>query len=52
MRYAGLHAKAAVMKDTVRLIFVGRVWQKKGAFDALLGKTGMGSWANYEKNIS
>ncbi|HUC94999.1 MAG TPA: glycosyltransferase family 2 protein [Candidatus Saccharimonadales bacterium] len=45
MRYASSRAKFAVLRDTVKLIFTGRTWQKKGAIDALLGVTGMGAWA-------
>lgn len=45
MRYADLRAKFAVLRDTVKLFFTGRVWQKKGAKDALLGVAGMGAWA-------
>lgn len=45
MRYSPLRTKFAVIRDTVRLIFVGRTWQKWGAIDALLGRVGMGQWA-------
>lgn len=43
-RYAGLRARFAVLRDTIKLAIVGREWQKKGAIDALLGKKGIGSW--------
>lgn len=43
-RYAKLRTKFAVLRDTVRLVFVGRKWQKWGAIDALLGRHGMGQW--------
>jgi GT2 family glycosyltransferase len=46
MRYSSLRTKFAVLRDTVRLIFAGRTWQKWGAIDALLGRHGMGQWAN------
>lgn len=45
MRYAKLRTKFAVLRDTVRLVFMGRKWQKWGALDALLGRHGMGQWA-------
>lgn len=44
MRYAKLRTKFAVFRDTIRLIFIGRTWQKWGAIDALLGRHGMGQW--------
>jgi len=44
MRYSVLRTKFAVLRDTVRLIFIGRKWQKWGAIDALLGRKGMGQW--------
>lgn len=45
MRHAGFRAKFAVLRDTIRLLFTGRIWQKKGAMDGLLGVKGMGAWA-------
>jgi GT2 family glycosyltransferase len=45
MRYSSLRTKFAVLRDTIRLIFIGRTWQKWGAIDALLGRKGMGQWA-------
>ncbi|MDI6785132.1 MAG: glycosyltransferase family 2 protein [bacterium] len=44
LRYAKLRTKFAVFRDTIRLIFIGRTWQKWGAIDALLGRHGMGQW--------
>lgn len=44
LRYAGLRTKFAVLRDTVKQLFSGRTWQKWGAFDALLGRKGMGQW--------
>lgn len=43
-KYMGYRTKFAVLRDTVRQIFVGRKWQKWGAIDALLGVRGMGMW--------
>jgi hypothetical protein len=44
MRYLPLRTKFAVIRDTFRLIFIGRIWQKWGAVDGLLGVKGMGAW--------
>ncbi len=44
MRYLPARTKFAVIRDTLRLIFVGRTWQKWGAIDGLLGVKGMGAW--------
>jgi len=44
MRYSSFRTKFAVFRDTVRLVFFGRTWQKKGALDALFGIKGMGAW--------
>ncbi len=45
MRYSPLRTKFAVLRDTFRLVFAGRTWQKWGAIDAFLGRKGMGQWA-------
>ncbi|MBP9759085.1 glycosyltransferase family 2 protein [Candidatus Dojkabacteria bacterium] len=44
LKYAKLRTKIAVIRDTIKIMFSGRKWQKKGALDALLGKKGVGSW--------
>lgn len=44
MRYSKFRTKFAVFRDTIRLIFIGRTWQKWGSIDALLGRHGMGQW--------
>lgn len=46
IRYSPLRTRFAVFRDTVRLIFSGRTWQKWGAIDAILGRHGMGQWAH------
>lgn len=43
-RYAKLRTKLAVIRDTVRLMFFGKGWQRLGAFHALIGKKGVGPW--------
>jgi len=44
MRYSTPWTKFAVFRDTIRHIFTGRIWQKWGAIDALLGRKYMGQW--------
>ena len=44
-RHLSLRAKFAIWRDTLRLAFKGRLWQRKGAIDAIAGITGMGAWA-------
>lgn len=44
MRYAKLRTKVAVLRDTLKLAFVGRDWQKLGARHALIGLKGAGPW--------
>lgn len=44
MKYASLRTKFAVLRDTVKLMLLGRDWQKLGAKDALMGKKGAGPW--------
>lgn len=44
MKYASLRTKFAVFRDTAKLMFTGRDWQKLGAKDALMGKKGAGPW--------
>jgi GT2 family glycosyltransferase len=43
-RYAKIRTKIAVLKDTIRLAFTGRDWQRLGAFHALIGIKGAGPW--------
>lgn len=45
MRYSNLRTKFAVFRDTLRLVFLGRKWQKWGALDAIMGRKGVGQWA-------
>jgi hypothetical protein len=44
MRYSLIRTKFAVIRDTFKLMFTGRKWQRWGAVDALLGRRGMGQW--------
>lgn len=45
MRYSSLRTKFAVLRDTFKLIFTGRKWQKWGAIDAIIGRSWKGQWA-------
>ncbi|HSD98495.1 MAG TPA: glycosyltransferase family 2 protein [Patescibacteria group bacterium] len=45
MRYAPLRSKIALLRESVRLLFNGRKWQRKGIQDFYLRKFGRGSFA-------
>lgn len=42
-RYSSLRTKLALIRDSIRLLFIGRIWQKKGVLDFYLGRLGRGS---------
>lgn len=42
-RYSSLRTKFALIRDSIRLLFVGRIWQRKGVVDFYLGRLGKGS---------
>lgn len=44
MRYSSIRTKFAVIRDTIKLMFSGRKWQRWGAIDALCWRRGMGQW--------
>jgi GT2 family glycosyltransferase len=44
MKYASLRTKIALLKESLRILFKGRHWQKIGARDFYLKKFGKGSW--------
>ncbi len=44
MRHLAPRTKFAVFRDTIKLAFAGRKWQRWGAIDALLGVKRMGAW--------
>lgn len=44
MRWAPWRAKLALIRQSLRLIFSGRPWQKRGVVDFYLGKFGIGSY--------
>jgi GT2 family glycosyltransferase len=43
-RYAPFHSKVALFKESLLLLFKGRVWQKRGIIDFYMGKLGKGSY--------
>lgn len=45
MRWAPWRAKLALVRESVKLLFTGRTWQKRGVVDFYLGKLGKGSYA-------
>lgn len=46
-KFAKSRTMFAVFRDTVKLVFVGRPWQRRGALDALMGVKGLGSWRKH-----
>jgi GT2 family glycosyltransferase len=44
MKYAPLRTKVALVRESIRIIFSGRKWQKKGVQDFYLRKFGKGSY--------
>lgn len=44
IKYAPLHTKAALVKESLGLLMTGRKWQKLGIRDYYLKKFGRGSW--------
>ncbi|HBL51761.1 MAG: hypothetical protein A3D24_01705 [Candidatus Blackburnbacteria bacterium RIFCSPHIGHO2_02_FULL_39_13] len=44
LKYAGIRAKIALIRESIKLLFVGREWQRRGAKDFYLARFGKGSW--------
>lgn len=44
MQYAPLRSKLALLRESLRLLVMGRPWQKKGMRDFYLGRFGKGSY--------
>jgi GT2 family glycosyltransferase len=44
MRYASLRTKLALIRESIKLLFTGRTWQKAGIRDFYLMRFGKGSW--------
>jgi len=45
MRWAPWRSKLALLRESVRLLFSGRLWQRRGVVDFYLGRLGKGSYA-------
>lgn len=43
-RYARLRTKFALFRESIRFLFTGSPWRKKGVIDFYLGRLGKGSW--------
>lgn len=48
-KYASLRAKFALFRESIKLLFKGRKWQRIGIRDFYLRKRGKGSWASGPK---
>lgn len=46
MKYAGLRAKIALLRESIRFLINGRKWQRIGIKDFYIGNFGKGSWRN------
>lgn len=44
IRWAPIRSKLALLKESVKLLYSGRPWQKRGVKDFYLGKFGKGTW--------
>lgn len=44
LRYAGIRAKLALIKESIKLLVKGRKWQRIGIIDFYLRRLGKGSW--------
>lgn len=48
-RYSDFRTKFALFRDSIRLLFIGREWQKKGIVDFYLGRWKSGRWLKRKK---
>lgn len=44
LRYSPLRTKIALLRDSLRMLFIGRQWQKRGVIDFFFGRWGKGRW--------
>lgn len=44
MTYASLRTKLALIRESIKFLISGRVWQKKGVADYYFSRFGVGSW--------
>ena len=49
LRYSSLRTKIALFRESIRLMFTGREWQRKGVVDFYLGRWKSGRWLNQKK---
>jgi len=43
-KFTSMRARLALVRESIKLMFLGRAWQRKGALDFYLGKFGRGSY--------
>jgi len=43
-RYASFRTKFALFRESIKFLFTGSSWRKKGVLDFYLGRFGKGSW--------
>jgi hypothetical protein len=43
-RYASFRTKFALFRESIRFLFTGSMWRKKGVLDFYFGRFGKGSW--------
>jgi hypothetical protein len=43
MKYSSFRTRFALLRDSVRTLFIGRKWQKRGVIDFYIGNLGRGS---------
>ncbi len=48
-RYLSFRTKIALFKDSLRMLFIGRPWQKKGVVDFYLGRWKEGRWLSHKE---
>lgn len=49
LRYSTLRTKFALLRDSLRILFYGREWQKKGVIDFYFHRLGPGRWLKRKK---
>ncbi len=50
MRYARMRTKIALIRESIKLLLIGRKWQKIAVRDFYLGRFGRGSWSSARKS--
>ncbi len=49
LRFSSLRTKLALFRDSIRLLFKGRIWQRNGVIDFYLGRWKSGRWLKRKK---